>query len=118
MRCMKCCREISEGNVFCATCLEDMSAYPVKPGTPIQLPAHAPAAEEKKKPQRGKKEIPPEQRLRQLRSAIRLLALTLAIALVAFVLLCFFTLQLLNQRDRKAPFFPNLSATYSQDCFT
>ena len=114
MHCMKCCREISEGNVFCDTCLEDMSAYPVKPGTPIQLPARTPVTEEKKKSPRIKKETSPEQRLRQQRAAIRLLTLALTITLVAFVLLCFFALQLLDQRDRNVPFFPNFSDSYSQ----
>ena len=105
MYCMKCGREISEDNVFCDSCLEDMSRYPIKPGTPIQLPAHAPVTEEKKKPLRFKKEVPPEQRLRQSRATVRLLALVLAALVAAFVVLCLFTLQLLEQQGQPFQIF-------------
>ena len=105
MYCMKCGREISEENVFCDSCLEDMSRYPIKPGTPIQLPASAPVTEEKKKPLRPKKEVPPEQRLRQSRATVRLLALVLAVLVAAFVVLCLFTLQLLEQQGQPFQIF-------------
>ena len=105
MYCMKCGREISEDNVFCDSCLEDMSRYPIKPGTPIQLPTHAPVTEEKKKPLRLKKEVPPEQRLRQSRATVRLLALVLAVLVAAFVILCLFTLQLLEQQGQPFQIF-------------
>ena len=38
MSCMRCGKEIDEGQVFCVECLTDMERHPVKPGTPIQLP--------------------------------------------------------------------------------
>ena len=38
MNCMKCGREIALGQVFCKDCLADMAQYPIKPGTPVQLP--------------------------------------------------------------------------------
>ena len=41
MNCMKCGREISLGQVFCKECLADMANYPVKPGTPVQLPSQS-----------------------------------------------------------------------------
>lgn len=40
MNCMKCGREIALGQVFCKECLADMENYPIKPGTPVQLPTH------------------------------------------------------------------------------
>ena len=46
MYCMKCGRDVNEGQVFCDSCLEVMKKYPVKPGIAIQLP--------------GKKEAPPK----------------------------------------------------------
>lgn len=57
MNCMKCGVEIEEQNVFCSSCLEDMSRYPVAPETVVQLPQrqkhhkkvprkHTPTAEE------------------------------------------------------------------------
>lgn len=33
MNCLKCGREIEEGQVFCNDCLVQMAKYPVKPGT-------------------------------------------------------------------------------------
>lgn len=38
MNCMKCGRDIQEGQVFCDNCLEVMRRYPVKPNTAVQLP--------------------------------------------------------------------------------
>lgn len=38
MNCMKCGRDIQEGQVFCESCLEVMRRYPVKPNTAVQLP--------------------------------------------------------------------------------
>ena len=38
MNCMKCGREIEEGQVFCIDCLKDMEKYPVRPGTAVHLP--------------------------------------------------------------------------------
>ena len=40
MNCMKCGREIEEGQAFCPYCLVDMESYPVNPGTVILLPSH------------------------------------------------------------------------------
>ena len=75
MRCLKCGREIKDPEVFCELCQEDMSAYPVKPGTPIQLPHRAEAP--KKKPPKKKKQLKPEEQIPRLRSNIRLLSLAL-----------------------------------------
>lgn len=48
MNCMKCGRDLEEGQVFCELCLKDMEKYPVKPGIAIQLPNRkAPAAVKK-----------------------------------------------------------------------
>lgn len=38
MKCMKCGTAISSDQVFCESCRDEMERYPVKPGTPIQLP--------------------------------------------------------------------------------
>ena len=48
MNCMKCGREITLGQVFCKDCLVDMENFPIKPGTPVQLPAepHPPEGSE------------------------------------------------------------------------
>jgi hypothetical protein len=97
MRCLKCGREIKDPEVFCELCQEDMSAYPVKPGTPIQLPHRAEAP--KKKPPKKKKQLKPEEQIPRLRSNIRLLSLALTGLLIAFVLAVLMVVYLLDQRD-------------------
>ena len=97
MRCLKCGREIKDPDVFCELCQEDMSAYPVKPGTPIQLPHRAEAP--KKKPPKKKKQLKPEEQIPRLRSNIRLLSLALTGLLIAFVLAVLMVVYLLDQRD-------------------
>lgn len=47
MTCMKCGSEIESESSFCPKCLEEMKKYPVKPGTPIQLPTRSGAAAKK-----------------------------------------------------------------------
>ena len=37
MQCLKCGRETEGTNVFCKACLEQMSARPVRPGTPVTI---------------------------------------------------------------------------------
>lgn len=38
MQCLKCGREIVEGQVFCNGCLKVMAANPVKPNTVVTIP--------------------------------------------------------------------------------
>ena len=61
MNCMKCGRDIEEGQVFCAACLEDMAKYPVKPGIAIQLPRRKDSPAVKKHIRRRQPPTPEEQ---------------------------------------------------------
>ena len=79
MNCMKCGRETQSGQVFCPSCLEDMSAYPVKPGTPVSIPKRP----QKKAPEPVKKDKP-EETIFRLRKSIRIWRFT---ALILFLLL-------------------------------
>ena len=38
MNCMKCGREVEEGQVFCPECLEQMEAEPIKISAPVHIP--------------------------------------------------------------------------------
>lgn len=38
MQCLKCGREIVEGQVFCSACLDGMAKNPVKPNTVVTIP--------------------------------------------------------------------------------
>lgn len=111
MSCIKCGRDLRGEQVFCLVCQENMEHYPVKPGTPVQLPAHAPQPEEKNKPIRKKKALPVEVRLRKQRITIRLLILTLAAVLLAFAATAVLSLHLLDQRDRQNHIGQNYSVT-------
>lgn len=52
MTCLKCGKETKSDHVFCDRCLTFMEAYPVKPGTPVHLPARPTVAPAKKAPRR------------------------------------------------------------------
>ena len=99
MNCLKCGRTLKDQLVFCPDCQADMEKYPVKPGTPIQLPSQPKFIPAKKKPTRRKKTLKPEERLPRMRSAIRWLIFALVICLLAFVLTAAMVLRLLDQRD-------------------
>ena len=89
MYCMKCGKEITENRVFCDDCLEVMSQYPVRRGTPIHLPSAAPSAEKKVAPK--KRQPTPEEHLVRFRKATR----WLSIALVSTLLVLTLTISLL-----------------------
>ena len=89
MYCMKCGKEVGENRVFCDDCLEVMSHYPVRQGTPIHLPAATPSAEKKAAPK--KRQPTPEESLARFRVAAR----WLSIALVSCLLLLSATITLL-----------------------
>ncbi len=89
MYCMKCGKEIGEGRVFCDDCLEVMSQYPVRQGTPVHLPNNAPSAEKKSAPK--KRQPTPEEHLLRFRAATR----WLSVALVSTLLVLGITISLL-----------------------
>ena len=67
MHCIKCGRDIEEGQVFCADCLEVMGRYPVKPGIAIQLPNRKDAPAQKKAHPKRRQGPKPEEQVRRLR---------------------------------------------------
>lgn len=94
MYCMKCGRELKDNQVFCPDCLAVMENYPVKPGTPIQLPNHTNDPVPVKTPK--KKQKKPEEQILHLRSTVRWLSLALIAALAAFLITAFMMLWLLD----------------------
>lgn len=127
MHCMKCGREIKEdGQVFCGDCLADMAAYPVKPGTPIQLPHHVPPPEPGKTPRRKMK---PEEQIASLTHRVKILTTALFIVLAAFTAVAVLCFLLLESRGNGEPetsqpsghsamFHVKQSGTPEYDCFT
>lgn len=84
MHCMKCGREIGEGQVFCPDCLLVMAKYPVKPGTAILLPKRREVPFAKRAVPR-RKMLTPEEQIRKLRKSLRTV---FALWLITFLLFC------------------------------
>lgn len=94
MNCLKCGKEAQGNNVFCPECLLDASAYPVKPGTALQLHPRNAAAERKAVP-RFRTPTPAEQ-IQQLRGSVRWLSLTVAVLSVVLCLTAAMLIHTLN----------------------
>ena len=71
MNCMKCGRDIDEGQVFCEGCLADMANYPVKPNIAIQLPHREETTAVRKAPQKRRQGPTAEERLQTAKRFIR-----------------------------------------------
>ena len=84
MNCLKCGVEIGEDQVFCEKCLAEMRRFPVKPGTPVQLP-NRPDADAPKKTAPRRRPLTPEEQIRNLRKAIQWLSVLLVVSLIAFI---------------------------------
>lgn len=84
MNCMRCGREIQEGQVFCPECLAEMEKYPVKPDTPVRLPRRPDPS--LRRPVR-KKGTPEEEQIRILKKRVRFLLWLLAIAVIIIICL-------------------------------
>ncbi len=84
MRCLKCGNDIPNGTVFCDVCLESAKAYPVKPGTPINLSFRndPPAVAVSAAPRRT---LSPNEQNKLLRRSVR--NLRILVALLSLLLL-------------------------------
>ncbi len=89
MNCMKCGREIDDGQCFCPDCLLDMERYPVKPGTAVLLPKRQSADSQKKGHTRRKGMPSQEEQIKALKFRVRVLTamVFLLLAMVAAMVL-------------------------------
>ncbi len=102
MQCMKCGRDISAGQVFCESCLEEMARYPVRPGTPVHLPDRPDAPQpRRRRPRRPPK---PEELIARLRSRSTVKTVLLLLLLAALTVSVLINLQLLGLS--KIPILP------------
>ena len=93
VNCLKCGREIEEGQVFCNDCLVQMAKYPVKPGTAVQLPSRGSAAAAKKVHARRRGKTALEE---QLKVRVRVLSVLLAVCVVLLIVLSVVTLRYMS----------------------
>ena len=99
MHCMKCGREIEEGQVFCIECLKDMARYPVRPGTAVHLPKR-PAYSPIRRTVPKRKTIPAEDMVKRQRRIIRRLSWALVITSILAALMAYPTItHLLESED-------------------
>ena len=94
--CLKCGRDVEDGQVFCNFCLEDMANCPVKPGTPISLPKPRVDAPPRKS-SRAKLPPPPEEQVKRLRKRCRWLTALIVLLLAGCIALGAFNLRQLRQ---------------------
>lgn len=97
MFCIKCGNKIPDKQVFCPDCLADMERYPIKPGTPVQLPARPVQAVPKRVSR--KKEVPAEIRLKRQKKWITILC---AMLIASWVGLGFTLISLIQELDDEA----------------
>ena len=71
MNCMKCGRDVEEGQVFCPACLEVMAKYPVKPGIAIMLPHGKDSPAQKKSHPRRRQPPTLEEQIRVLKKRLK-----------------------------------------------
>lgn len=84
MGCLKCGRDTEEGAVFCSDCLLEMQRYPVRPGTPVVLPAQERVVPRKAPKRRA---VPPEEQIKGLKKRIRALTILWMVTLLALAVL-------------------------------
>ena len=89
MNCMKCGKEIPDGQVFCQECLDGMAQHPVAHDAHVQIPRRPSKAPEKKI-----KEVPLPEQVSRLKKVIRWMAATIG---VLFIIICVFAILLLHQ---------------------
>lgn len=103
MNCLKCGRKMEEGRVFCTDCLVKMEKYPVKPGTAVVFPNRDSSVPPRKVPFRFRASASQEEQLRHLKRRVHRLTLALAILLLLFAGLAFYTGHLLRSQSQSRP---------------
>ena len=84
MNCMRCGREIRDGQVFCPECLAEMEKCPVRSDAPVRLPRRPDPDLRRTVRKKGPSE---EEQIRILKKRVRILAWLLAAAIVVIILL-------------------------------
>ena len=84
MNCLKCGRELKEGQVFCDICMDSMEQEPIKINTPVLIPVQPKTA-----PSHRRAIVNPEEELKRLRNQNQNLILWLILAAIAAMLFGF-----------------------------
>lgn len=104
MYCMKCGREVEEGQVFCLECRKDMAKYPVRPGTVVLLPKREEAFTMKKTQPKRRTAPTPEEQIRSLKGKLWTVTVLLLVSLSLMAVLIYpMARELLNTRQHLRP---------------
>lgn len=103
MNCMKCGREIEEGQVFCPDCLEEMEKHPVKPGTAVLLPRPRPVSPVKKAYAKWRQPPAPEEMVVRLKKRLRILLLVWLLTLVLLAMFAYPTVRDFLEQETLLP---------------
>ena len=106
MNCLKCGRESDQ--TFCEACREEMTRYPVKPGTIVQLPKDR-SASYPRRSQDWREKISPEEQITNQKRTIRRLT-RVVVGLAALVLILSLVISRLLSGNTQPPVGQNYSA--------
>ena len=93
MNCLKCGRESDQ--TFCEACREEMTRYPVKPGTIVQLPKDR-SASYTRSSQDWLDIISPETQIKNQKRTIRRLASAVAVLVILLIAMVFVMVRILR----------------------
>ena len=85
LSCLKCGRDIEEGQVFCPECLAVMAKYPVKPNIAIQLPHRKDGHIPKKVHVKRRQPPKPEEKIQAMKKWMRFLLTMWLITLLLLI---------------------------------
>lgn len=103
MNCMKCGRDVEEGQVFCELCLKDMEKYPVKPGIAIQLPNRKDSTAVKKSSPKRRQSSTLEEQIRSLNNRLTRVIVLWLITLCLLAVTIYPTVQFLLGKSMPRP---------------
>ena len=101
MSCMKCGRDIEEGQVFCPDCLAVMERYPVKPGIAIQLPGKKEHPVQKKAHVKRRQPPAPEEVILKLKRRLKMIVILWLVTLLLLAATIYPTVEFI--RDHALP---------------
>lgn len=85
MQCLKCGKETADERTFCQSCMEEMEKYPVKPGTPVQLPIRSNAELSRKPSAKKRSNVSEKEQIAKLTRRNRLLSVLLLLMMTALM---------------------------------
>ena len=103
MFCMKCGREVDEGQVFCIDCLKEMEKHPVRPGTVVLLPKRDEAHFVRKSQSKRRAAPTPEEQIKILKTRLRIVNAMLLVSLVLMAMLIYPAAKQLLEENRILP---------------